>query len=128
MSVTTTLARPFFASALSRTVARTGGLFRGRSGYGCQQEMPSAWNVIERAMILTLGTALQVELPSTVAVLPGKAGTLEKIEREHILRVLDSTRWRVRGKDGAAEILGLKPTTLHSRMKKLDIQRREEAT
>jgi formate hydrogenlyase transcriptional activator len=40
-----------------------------------------------------------------------------------MLKVLDMTGWRIRGKNGAAELLGLKPTTLHSRMKKLAIKR-----
>jgi transcriptional regulator with GAF, ATPase, and Fis domain len=45
------------------------------------------------------------------------------IERAHIIRVLEECGWKVRGKDGAAERLGLKRTTLQSRMKKLGIQR-----
>ncbi|MHC5056814.1 MAG: helix-turn-helix domain-containing protein [Planctomycetota bacterium] len=53
-------------------------------------------------------------------------GSVE-VEREHILRVLEETRWRIRGERGAAAMLGLKPTTLHSRMKKLGISRREGA-
>ena len=49
--------------------------------------------------------------------------TLEAIERQHILEILEKTNWRVSGQNGAAEILGLKPSTLESRMKKLGIQR-----
>jgi formate hydrogenlyase transcriptional activator len=49
--------------------------------------------------------------------------SLEEIEREHIVRVLNECDWRVRGKDGAAERLRLKRSTLQSRMKKLGIQR-----
>ena len=45
------------------------------------------------------------------------------MEREHIQAVLEQTGWRIRGAGAAAEILGLKPTTLESRMKKLGIQR-----
>jgi transcriptional regulator with GAF, ATPase, and Fis domain len=56
----------------------------------------------------------------------GSVGSVE-VEREHILRVLEETRWRIRGERGAAAMLGLKPTTLHSRMKKLGISRREGA-
>ena len=48
---------------------------------------------------------------------------LEEIERAHILKMLEECGWRVRGKDGTAERLGLKRTTLQSRMKKLGIQR-----
>jgi len=50
--------------------------------------------------------------------------TLEEAERSHILRVLEETGWRVSGKAGAAERLGLKPTTLESRMKRLAITRK----
>ncbi len=49
--------------------------------------------------------------------------SLEEIERRHILKILDQTSWRVSGERGAARILGLKPTTLESRMKKLGIKR-----
>jgi transcriptional regulator with GAF, ATPase, and Fis domain len=45
------------------------------------------------------------------------------VERQHILRVLEQTGWRVAGKNGAAKILGLNPTTLEARMKKLGINR-----
>ena len=51
---------------------------------------------------------------------------MKDVEREHILRVLEQTGWRVRGKEGAAEILGLKRTTLESRMAKLGIHRPEK--
>jgi transcriptional regulator with GAF, ATPase, and Fis domain len=50
--------------------------------------------------------------------------TLEEIEREHILTVLEGTGWRVSGERGAARLLGMKPTTLEARMKKLGIARR----
>ena len=49
--------------------------------------------------------------------------TLSELEREHIIKVLDLTSWRVSGSGGAAEKLGLKPTTLEARMKKLGIRR-----
>jgi transcriptional regulator with GAF, ATPase, and Fis domain len=50
--------------------------------------------------------------------------TLEEIEKRHVIDVMEETGWRVRGKDGAAEILGIKPTTLESRMQKLGIKRK----
>jgi formate hydrogenlyase transcriptional activator len=58
------------------------------------------------------------ETPSHVSMI-----TLEAAERAHILKVLAQTNWRVAGKDGAAQRLGLKRTTLNSKMKKLNIQR-----
>ncbi len=48
---------------------------------------------------------------------------LEEVERRHIIEVLEMTSWRVRGERGAAQILGVKPTTLESKMQKLGIKR-----
>ena len=81
-------------------------------------------NVIERAMILSKDATLRITLPEIAASKTYQKGTLEEVERRHIHEVLESTGWRIRGKNGAAELLGLKPTTLDSRIKKLGIQRR----
>jgi PAS domain S-box-containing protein len=80
-------------------------------------------NLIERAMIANTGPILRVAVPGIADVVAAKSLALEDVEREHILHVLELTRWRVRGKEGAAEMLRLKPTTLESRMAKLGIQR-----
>jgi transcriptional regulator with GAF, ATPase, and Fis domain len=48
---------------------------------------------------------------------------LQQLERDNILRALESTAWRVAGKDGAAELLGINPSTLNSRIRALGIQR-----
>ncbi len=53
--------------------------------------------------------------------------TMEAAERKHISLVLEGVGWRIRGKGGAAEILDMKPTTLHSRIKKLGIGKRKFA-
>ena len=82
-------------------------------------------NLIERAMIVSDGRSLTIDLPAGG---PGPASvpiTLEEVERKHIRDVLERVRWRISGKQGAAEILGLRPTTLHSRMNKLGISRRK---
>jgi transcriptional regulator with GAF, ATPase, and Fis domain len=50
-------------------------------------------------------------------------GSLQEVERAYIVRVLEECGWKVRGQDGAAERLGLKRSTLQSRMKKLGIRR-----
>jgi formate hydrogenlyase transcriptional activator len=57
---------------------------------------------------------------------PGAAASLslEAVEKNHILEVLEMAGWRVSGAKGAANILGLKPTTLEARMKKLGIERK----
>ena len=80
-------------------------------------------NVIERAMILSTGPALKIELPAAAGGAPMPALTLKDVERRHISKILEQTSWRIRGKQGAAELLGLKPSTLESRMKKLGIKR-----
>jgi len=89
-------------------------------------------NVIERAMILSPGTTLELEnaFPnyhrSDHASSPThkvQSENLEDVERTHIVKVLEECNWKIRGNDGAAERLGLKRTTLQSRMKRLGIQR-----
>src|SRR5579862_2681805 len=84
-------------------------------------------NLIERSVILTQGTALTVplaELRSGVQNSPNDS-TLESLEREHILRVLRETGGVIAGMHGAAARLGMKRTTLQSRMQKLGISRAE---
>ncbi len=80
-------------------------------------------NVIERAMILATGDALLIEVPALGPGSPQSRMTLKEGMREQILRVLEQTGWRIRGTGGAAEILGVKPTTLEARMAKLGIKR-----
>lgn len=80
-------------------------------------------NVIERAMILTRDNMLRVELPKTEILKNNTTMSLQETERAHILQVLKLTGWRVRGRNGAAEVLGLNPSTLESRMSKLGIVR-----
>ena len=53
----------------------------------------------------------------------GSDTNLDAAQRRHIVGVLETTGWRVSGKGGAAELLGMKPTTLYSRMTKLGIRR-----
>jgi formate hydrogenlyase transcriptional activator len=96
----------------------------------CSHEWPGnireLENVLQRALIvsregtLTLSDAWQpiFETPGT-----GGAATLTDVERRHILRVLGDVRWRIEGSGGAAQVLGMKPSTLRSRMLKLGIAR-----
>ena len=86
-------------------------------------------HVIERSVILTRGDRLAFDtgfLQAGAAAASGEPSTLEEVVRAHILKTLDTTDWRVSGKAGAAELLGLKPTTLESRMKRLGITRRPQ--
>ena len=105
-------------------------------------------NVIERAVVLATGPVLRVDesaLPATTArplsklpeslmpdsptpppLLPETAeggASLEEVERQHIIAVLEKAKWRIEGNAGAAKILNLEPSTLRSRMKKLGIKR-----
>jgi len=59
----------------------------------------------------------------TTTLSPLGSPKLVDVEREHIRRVLDSTGWRIRGAGGAADRLGLKPTTLETRMAKIGLKR-----
>jgi formate hydrogenlyase transcriptional activator len=98
-------------------------------------------NLIERAVLLSPGKELRVPLAelraSTVnadnsaasagmgAFAPAgpSIATLEEAERQHILRALRETAWRIAGAKGAAALLGMKRTTLQARMRKLGIRR-----
>jgi len=79
-------------------------------------------NVIEHAMIISSGGILDVLPPVWNPGEESVAATLEEVDRRHILNVLSRTGWRVSGKNGAAETLGLKRTTLQAKMKKLGIK------
>jgi formate hydrogenlyase transcriptional activator len=82
-------------------------------------------NVIEHSMIVSGGRNLAVRMPQPASPETCNTSTsnLENIERTHLLNVLKKTNWRVAGEGGAAEILGLKRTTLQSLMKRLEIRR-----
>lgn len=114
-----------FGQAMSKTIVRIPPpMMEALQAYDWPGNIRELRNVIERAMILTQGESLRIDPPrhATAGVsLPSM--TLEEVERRHILSVLAHTGWRVRGQNGAASILGLKPTTLESRMKKLGIRR-----
>ena len=84
-------------------------------------------NIIERAMVIS--TASKLELGDWF---PGQKGgaresdpphTMREMEKQLILETLDKVMWRVSGPGGGAEILGMKPTTLEARMKKLGLHR-----
>jgi PAS domain S-box-containing protein len=81
-------------------------------------------NFIEHAMIVNTGTSLELRPPVLAPQeMFDEGGKLEDLERRHILRVLEASGWRVSARGGAADVLGLKPTTLEARMKKLGIRR-----
>jgi formate hydrogenlyase transcriptional activator len=97
-------------------------------------------NLVERAVLLSPGKELRVPLSeiksaavtdgfstpnptASFAAATSSVGTLEEAERQHILRALRQTEWRIAGAKGAAAVLGMKRTTLQARMRKLGIRR-----
>jgi len=81
-------------------------------------------NVVEQAMIVCRSEILEIRVPET----PSRGAidrdqSLACVERQHIIKVLQGTGWRIKGTMGAAEKLGLHPATLNSKMKKLQIRR-----
>jgi DNA-binding NtrC family response regulator len=96
-------------------------------------------NVIERAIIVARGNALEFDLPTamvepTLPIFEINGATpaefltepeIQRRERENLRIVLQKTGWKIKGADGAAELLGVKPTTLISRIKKMGLKRQE---
>lgn len=82
-------------------------------------------NVLERAVINSSGPKLRLvdELKKPYKDSSISQKTLEAVERDHIVWVLEQTRWKVSGKNSAAEILGLNRSTLRARMRKFDIRK-----
>src|ERR1044071_4037843 len=123
----------FFASKFARRMSKRIETIPAKSieylqSYHWPGNIRELENIIERAVILTSGTDLQIpldeiKLTKTVPVESEgsevDATSLESVERDHILRVLRETDWVVSGPNGAAATLGLKRTTLQVRMKKL---------
>lgn len=99
---------------------------RALQAYGWPGNVRELENFIERAVILSSGSELFVpaaELKRPVLPPNGSATTLEEAERDHILKALRETNWVVGGSSGAAARLGMKRTTLQSKMQKLGIAR-----
>jgi transcriptional regulator with GAF, ATPase, and Fis domain len=83
-------------------------------------------NVIEHAMIVGNGPHLVIDPPVAKSLSQQKSLKIADVEAAHIRAVLDSIGWRVRGRGGAAELLGMKPTTLEGRMAKLGVRRTDK--
>jgi transcriptional regulator with GAF, ATPase, and Fis domain len=127
---------PLLASALVEEIGgRMGKRFDSIARASLEALTAHSWpgnvrelrNVLERAMILSPGPILQVDewsLAAATSATPAAPTRLEDVERRHILSVLDATAWRIKGPNSAAARLGMKPSTLYFRMKKLGITRR----
>jgi transcriptional regulator with GAF, ATPase, and Fis domain len=83
--------------------------------------------VIERAVIYTQGNVLNVvdvfEQSKDQPASSDAMKSLEQVEREYIVHILEHTAWRIEGPRGAAKLLGLNPSTLRTRMIKLGIHK-----
>ena len=97
--------------------------FTALSQYSWPGNIRELRNVVERAMIVATGHRLSIPLPHASATASRRSPKLVDVEKEHIRSVLEITGWRIRGSGGAADRLGLKPTTLETRMAKLGLRR-----
>jgi len=136
-----------FARKLGRSVTHVSEETMSRlCAYSWPGNIRELQNLIERAVVLTTGPVLKLEVtalfdsptaPAAADVVasrpapvsaplpaPGASASLEDVERQHILAVLTQTNWRIEGDGGAAKLLNLQPSTLRSRMQKLGISRR----
>ena len=125
-------------SFLERVSRRIGKRFHGirpatlewMTNYGWPGNVRELANFVERAAILAEGpwidhrqAAPRPLSPSRPSPVPVAAHTLDDVQRAHVLGVLERCRWRIEGEKGAAAALGMNPSTLRSRMKKLGISR-----
>jgi chemotaxis protein methyltransferase CheR len=87
-------------------------------------------NVIERAVINTQGSVLLIadQFEPASEELSTSTRTLEEVEKEYIIRILNEASWKIEGPNGAAKRLGLNPSTLRTRMVKFGIQKSIRAT
>ena len=74
-------------------------------------------------MIVVTSSQLTIPLPQSSVSATKRSSRLADVEKEHIRAVVESTGWRIRGSGGAADQLGLRPTTLETRMAKLGLKR-----
>ena len=115
-----------FVEELGRT---TGGVIEKIPQRVMEQLQQYTWpgnvrelrNVVERSMILSQGGTLRLTLPEASESVDDEPVTLDEVQRRHIRRILEMSGGRISGPGGAAEILGLKPTTLRSRMERLGL-------
>jgi transcriptional regulator with GAF, ATPase, and Fis domain len=108
-------------------------------GYHWPGNIRELRNVIQRALIISRGGVLDFDLPVVESsIIPSRQAArakgdpgleflteteLQRRERENLLVILQKTNWKIKGADGAAELLGVKPTTLVTRMKKMGLRR-----
>jgi len=118
-----------FAGKTGRTISSIhGSALDALRDYDWPGNVRELENVIERAVITSSGPRLLLADRLVAGSTPGADGdhlnrTLEEVERDHITRILVSHKWRVEGDEGAAKVLGLNPSTLRGKMRRLGIAR-----
>jgi transcriptional regulator with GAF, ATPase, and Fis domain len=136
------LLAPAFLQRAAARFNRTGlelnpGNLLALQAYDWPGNVRELMNVIERAVITARSRAVRIELPKADSKRSRKSDSQEKVgviphdemkrlERENILAALDLTQWRVHGAGGAAELLGMRPTTLTSRIKRMNLKKTED--
>ena len=125
----------FFLDKFARKMGKS---VRDLSPKACERLLRYPWpgnirelhNVIERATILARGPLLEIDdalelrlEDQETSIVPDQLISFEDMERSYILKVLERTRWVIEGEQGAAAILDLNPSTLRSRMQKLNIRK-----
>lgn len=112
-----------FGEKLGKTVDHVPAyVMKGLQNHSWPGNVRELKNVVEQAMITSTQSTLTVAVPDDVRSHEREAVTLEEIERNHIVKVLASTGGRVKGRGGAAHILGMNASTLFSRMRKLGVK------
>jgi len=119
-----------FVSTLSKKVGKnitaiSSATSKKLQSYSWPGNVRELANVIERAVINAQSSVLHIAdqfepAPEASSI---STSTLEEVEREYIIRILDETLWKIEGSNGAAKRLGLHPSTLRTRMVKLGIQK-----
>ena len=125
----------FFLDKFARKMGKS---VRDLSPKACERLLRYSWpgnirelqNVIERATILARGPLLEIDdalelrlEDQETSIVPDQLISFEDMERSYILKVLERTQWVIEGEQGAAAILDLNPSTLRSRMQKLNIRK-----
>ena len=104
------------------------GVMRPLQSYSWPGNIRELCNVIERAVVSSHGSVLRwsetLETTLQEDHTTADLRTLEQVDREYIIRILEQVAWRIEGPTGAARVLGLNPSTLRTRMARLGIQRR----
>ncbi len=123
----------FFLSKFAKSLGKeVHGVSQSSMEHLCRYRWPGnireLQNVIERAVVLAKGPVVQIDQSllrsaDSPSAAESFIDTLENNERQHIIRALNETHWVIHGKQGAAELLGINPSTLRSRMEKLGIKR-----